>query len=46
MENLCGKNHGRQSTIFTIMRELQRREYNEPSRSSRAAYKMYIYMVD
>jgi hypothetical protein len=26
-----------------MMRELQRREYNEPSRSSRAAYKMYIW---
>jgi hypothetical protein len=40
---LAGKNHGRQSAIYTMMRELQRREYNESSRSSRAAYKMYIW---
>jgi hypothetical protein len=42
-KTIAGKNHRRQPTIFTMMRELQRREYNEPSRSSRAAYKMYIW---
>jgi hypothetical protein len=42
-KTLAGKNHGRQSAIFTMMRELQRRKYNEPSRSSREACKMYIW---
>jgi hypothetical protein len=41
-KTLVGKNHGRQSAIFAMMRELQRSEYNEPS-LFRAAYKMYIY---
>jgi hypothetical protein len=33
-KTLAGKNYERQSTIFAMMRELKRREYNEPSRSS------------
>jgi hypothetical protein len=44
VENPCGKNHGRQSAIFTIMRELQRMEYNEPSHSS-VWLTRCIYMV-
>jgi hypothetical protein len=31
VENPCGKKSQRQSAIFTMMRELQRTEYNEPS---------------
>jgi hypothetical protein len=44
-KTLAGKNHGRQSAIFTMMRELQRMEYNEPSRSS-VRLTRCIYMVD
>jgi hypothetical protein len=44
-ETLPGENHGRQSAIFTMMRELQRREYNEPPCSSHVAYKIYIWWI-